>query len=158
MTNQQLEALLIDQSLDELPEEISALLDAYLAQNPEGNAIAAKLRDTVAITERVVVDSPELLEAGEIPSERGARAFPDWARFWAPSPLAKSAALFAVLAMAMGLGFFAGKLNGRSPEEVAPRVAEQPEEHGAGNASPWARYRIEEDGRLAVVPVFEPPS
>jgi anti-sigma factor RsiW len=158
MTNQQLEALLIDQSLGELPEEISALLDAYLAQSPELNPTAARLRDAVTITEQVVVGRPELLEAGAGTPEPVARAIPDWVRWRAPSPLIKRAALFGVLGMAMGLGFFAGKLDGRSPEKVAPRVAEQPDESEAGNASPWARYRFEEDGRLAVVPVFEPQS
>ncbi len=54
MNRDLLEQLLMDQALNELSPESTALLDAYLGDHPEMHSLADSIRETVAIGERAV--------------------------------------------------------------------------------------------------------
>lgn len=147
MTTQQLEALLIDQALGELSEEASVLLELYLDQHPERRTEADRVRSAVGFTESAVVSRPLDLEPGET-----ILAFPRSAsRF---TPMLRAAAAVALLGFAVGAGFLAG--NGTlEPQASAADVANS---ETATEPSPWAQYRFEEDGRLAVIVPSAPNS
>lgn len=139
MTAKQLEALLIDRDLGELSEEASALLDAWLAQFPERRAEADRIRETVGLVEVAVLSRPLALEPDgivSVPPRHG--RLPAWFR---------SAAAVALLGLAVGAGFVAGKGGRGSP----PRPETVPGSEAAAPPSPWARYHLEENGRLAVI-------
>lgn len=139
MTTKQLEVLLIDQSLGELSDEASELLEAFLALSPDRRAEAEQVRHAVACTGAAVASQPLPLEAGE-PIPFPVRS----ARF---SPLLRVAAAIALLGLAAGAGFFAGQ-GGSELRTRAEGIASSPE---SSASSPWARYRVEENGRLAVI-------
>lgn len=74
-----LEALLMDRALNELPPETTKLLDAYLADHPEMQALDDSIQETVATGERAVhAELPTALPA--FPKERmlGRRRFAGW--------------------------------------------------------------------------------
>ena len=147
MTPQQLEALLIDQALGELSEEASVLLELYLDQYPERRAEADRIRNAVGFTESAVVSRPLDLEPGET-----ILAFPRSAsRF---TPILRVAAAFALLGFAVGAGFFAGK----GTLEPGPSAKAGADSKSATESSPWAQYRFEEVGRLAMIPPSDPNS
>jgi len=61
MNRNLLERLLMDQALNELPDETTALLDAYLADHPELQSLADSIQETVTIGKRAVqADLPPL--------------------------------------------------------------------------------------------------
>ncbi|HRQ88544.1 MAG TPA: hypothetical protein PLA50_07090 [Bacteroidia bacterium] len=148
MTAQQLESLLIDQALGELSDEASALLETYLANFPERIAEAERVRQAVGLTGAAVAARPLALEPE---TEAVTLAFPRKERFPA---VMRIAAAVALLGLAVGAGFLAGNA-GRGPD--APREAVVGSEHSAA-PSPWARYHVEADGRLAVVATPDPNS
>lgn len=149
MTTKQLEALLIDQTLGELSEEASALLDAYLVHFPERRGEADQVRRAIALTETAVVTQPLVREAE---TEPVTIPFPARAQSW--RGLLRVAAAVALLGLALTTGFFAGKGSvepGSSAESIT----------GSGTSaapSPWARYRFEDNGRLAVILPSDPNS
>lgn len=149
MTTKQLEALLIDQTLGELSEEASALLEAYLVHFPERRGEADQVRNAIALTETAVVAHPIMREAEADPV---AIPFPVSGSF--SRGLLRTAAAVALLGLALATGFFAGKgsvESGSSVESVT----------GGGTSSapsPWARYRFEDNGRLAVTLPSDPNS
>ncbi len=146
MTTNQLEALLIDQALGELSEDASALLEAWLAHFPERRAEAERIRKAVGFAEAAVVSRPLALQP-----ERPA-VFPAVAP---PLPgLLRLAAAIALLGLAAAGGFFAGK--GGSPSGSSRENIAGPPPQSA--PSPWARYRFEENGRLAVILPADPNS
>ncbi|MCB1229485.1 MAG: hypothetical protein KDN19_04425 [Verrucomicrobiae bacterium] len=158
MKTEHLNALLIDQSLGELPEEVSHLLEAYLEQNPEHRAVASRTREALGLTEKVVIASPELFCAAgeETASEAGLPAILSFVR---PSAWLKVAAALIALGLAAGAGFIGGS---RQTSEKGTSL-EMATENGApsgdkATSSPWARYRLGENGQLAVVPAYEPQS
>jgi ferric-dicitrate binding protein FerR (iron transport regulator) len=139
MTEKQLEALLIDQALGETSGETDALLEAWLEKSPEHRDLAGRIRGAVGLTEGAVVSRPLDLEAAEI------LAFPSsGAR---PHEGFRIAAAIAVLGVAVGLGYLAGK--GSDGSSKAGMTAAKPEVNTA--PSPWARYRVDDNGRLAVI-------
>ncbi len=152
MNPKQLESLLIDQSLGELPEEVSALLNAYLARHPDQSAMVPRIRDALAATETVVTERPELFRVASGDSSAPI-LFP---RFTAS--MGKWAAIIAALAMATGAGFFLGR---QGTDASAGAVADQDAEASEmvpPETSPWARYQFRQDGQLAVVPAYKPQS
>lgn len=146
MTTKQLEALLIDESLGELSEEASALLEAWLVKFPESRAEAEEIRRAVGLTEAAVESRPLDLEMPEVmafPSEKS--RFPG---------LLRLAAGIALLGLAVGAGFLAGK--GSRDLEAPHGVIAVSEEKEA--PSPWARYHVDDKGRLAVILPPQPNS
>lgn len=146
MTTKQLEALLIDESLGELSEEASALLEAWLVKFPESRAEAEEIRRAVGLAEAAVVSQPLDLEMREVMAFSSAKV-----RF---AGLLRVAAGIALLGLAVGAGYYAGKGSGDS---VAPQGVVAASE--VKNApSPWARYRVDDEGRLAVILPHQPKS
>jgi len=139
MTTKQLEALLIDQALGELSEETAALLEAWLDKSPEHRDLAGEIRRAVGHTELAVASRPLEWETEEI--------------FAFPTPRVRSherwriAAAVAILGVALGLGYLAGK--GRNDPRMDGLTAAKSEKTPA--SSPWARYRVDDKGRLAVI-------
>jgi anti-sigma factor RsiW len=146
MTTLQFQALLVDESLGELPEEASALLEAWLVRFPESRAEAEEIRHAVGLAEAAVVSRPLDLEMPEVV------AFPSATpRF---PGLLRLAAGIVLLGLAGGAGFLAGK--GGSDSEAPRGVVAASEEKKA--TSPWARYRVDDEGRLAVILPHQPNS
>lgn len=139
MTTKQLEALLIDQALGEMSGEIAALLEAWLEKTPEHRDLAGEIRRAVGIAEVAVVSRPLDLEPAEIV------AFPA-IRVRSVERLRRAAAV-AILGVAIGLGYLVGK--GKDDSSTAGMTAAKPETAPA--SSPWARYRVDDNGRLAVI-------
>jgi len=149
MTTKQLEALLIDQTLGELSEEASALLEAYLVHFPERRDEADQVRRAIALTETAVVAHPLVREAEADPV-----TIPFPVSGSSPWRLLRTAAAVALLGLALATGFFAGK-GSVEPGSPGEPVA------GSGTStspSPWARYRFEDNGRLAVTLPSDPNS
>lgn len=163
MKNEQLESLLIDQAFGELPEEVSALLDAYLAQHPEQAGEVNVILDAVSVSEKAVIDHPELVATSASRDENeldqtpavtveGARIF---SLLFSPR---FGAAMVAVLLAGVG-GFLAGKAeDSEQSDEPESLVEEAASFRESESESPWARYRLGEDGQLAVVPAFNSKS
>jgi len=64
MKTENLEALLIDRAMGELPAATAELLDEYLAHNPEAAQKSAQLEDTMRnAAESMRVDSPKVTQA-----------------------------------------------------------------------------------------------
>lgn len=146
MTTKQLEALLMDESLGELSEEASALLEAWLERFPKSRAEAEEIRRAVGLVDAAVVSRPLNLETPEV------MAFPLAKGHF--RGLLRLAAGIALLGLAVGAGFLAGKGSGDSE---APRgVVAASEKKEA--PSPWARYRVDDEGRLAVILPHQPNS
>ena len=139
MTTKQLEALLLDQALGELPGETAALLEAGLEISPDHRRRAGEIRSAVGLTEAAVVARPLELEKSEIAvfPTAGVRSLEGL----------RIAAAVAVLGGAVGLGYLAGK--GRNDSSMAGTTAAKAEATPA--SSPWARYRVDDNGRLAVI-------
>lgn len=149
MTTKQLEALLIDQTLGELSEEASALLEAYLVHFPERRDEADQVRRAIALTETAVLSHPLVREAEPDPVTI---PFPVSGSF--SRGLLRAAAAVALLGLALATGFFAGKESVESASSVESVTGS-----GAATApSPWARYRFEDNGRLAVTLPSDPNS
>lgn len=139
MTTQQLESLLIDQALGELPAETAALLEAWLEKTPEHRELAGEIRNAVGLIEVAVVARPFERESAEIvafPASRG-RSLEGL----------RMAAAVAILGVAVGLGYLAGK--GGDDSSMARMTAAKAEATPA--TTPWARYRVDDNGRLAVI-------
>jgi len=146
MTTSQIQALLIDESLGELSEEASALLEAWLAAFPEYRPEAERIRDAVGLAGAAVASRPLVMDTDEV------IAFPASApRFPA---LLRLAAAVALLGLAAGTGFLAGKRDGDSAPS-RPAIADGVR---SSAPSPWAQYRVGENGRLAVVLPSDPNS
>lgn len=150
MTAKQLESLLIDQTLGELSEEASALLESYLIQFPERLEEATRVRRAIGLTEAAVLSRPLFcgLDAEENP---GVLPFVGRRTFF-PAAVYRVAAALVLLGVAAGTGFFAGK-GSRETSHLDGSVAESPL---PAVTSPWARYHFEESGRLAVISSSQP--
>ncbi|MEX2577958.1 MAG: hypothetical protein WD342_02780 [Verrucomicrobiales bacterium] len=139
-----LEALVIDQSLGELPAETADLLDAYLQQNASARETAGRIRAAVGATEDTVNRRPDLFRESLL-AERGRG---DW--LFAFSLLAKPGMRAAALSVLLGLvglgGYILGSAKGVSePEALAEgSVAPDSELLASREETPWARYRIAE--------------
>jgi len=148
MTTSQLEALLIDQALGELPEDIDALLTAYLEVSPARHDEVRAMRESLQLTGEVVAKCPELFSStAPAPPAAGWRPF--LARPWL-----KIAAVFLALALATGAGYRAGRDEAGQRSDVIVKEAEA----ATSSDSPWARYVVAADGRLAVIPAVKPGS
>lgn len=161
MTTQQLETLLMDQSFGELPDEVDALLESLLAQRADFRETAASIREAFQLTGEVVQKRPTLFRADASAPEpvsvqrwRGLRFFTGGA---------KIAAALAVLALAAGLGYRSGHDSRGESGATAPSRSASGAVSGvaAGNPSapsPWARYQVDAEGRLAVLSTNAPRS
>ena len=146
MTTSHIQALLIDESLGELSEEASALLTAWLAAFPEHQAEAQRIRDAVGLTAEAVASRPlDLRAEGVTEIPKPALRLPGWLRL---------AASVVLLGLATGAGFFAGKESG----DVEPGRPAMADEMRSTEPSPWAQYRVGENGRLAVILPSDPNS
>ncbi len=157
MTTQQLETLLIDQSFGELPEEVEALLESLLAQREDLRETAATIREAFQLTGEVVKKRPELFRADpSAPDRAPARRWPDL-RFFSGG--FKIAAALAVLALAAGLGYRSGHDSRaeRFPAAVKHSASDSTDKN-TSSVSPWTRYQVESDGRLAVISTGSPRS
>lgn len=146
MTTKQLEALFIDEALGELSEEASALLEAWLVRFPESRAGAEEIRRAVGLAGAAVVSRPLDLEVPEVKAVSSVKSrLPG---------LLRLAAGIALLGLAVGAGFLAGKGSGDSEAPLGVVAASE-----VNNApSPWARYRVDDQGRLAVILPQQPKS
>lgn len=147
MTTSQLEALLIDQALGELPAEIEALLNAYLEASPahagEVLAMRESLGESLHFTGEVVAKCPELFSpVAPVPST------PGWLALFM-RPWLGIAAVCLALVLAAGAGYRAGRDTAGQSSGIVVEKAEPTD----ASQSPWARYVVADDGRLAVVPV-----
>lgn len=149
MTTTQLEALIIDQSLGELSEEASTLLEAWLNQFPDRMAEAEKVREAIGFAGDAVALRPLDLEPVEIQAFRARTRKP-----WLVHPLLKAAAVIGLLLLAAGAGYRAG-IGTMSPS--TPEVASI-EEASTPSHSPWARYRLDREHRFALVIPSQPRS
>lgn len=146
MTTSQIQALLIDESLGELSEEASALLAAWLAAFPEHQVEAERIRDAVGLTAEAVVSRPlDLRPEAVTDFPKTAPRLPGWLRL---------AASIVLLGLATGGGFFAGKESGAAAPD-RPAVTDGMR---SSEPSPWAQYRVGENGRLAVILPSDPNS
>ncbi|MCB1091646.1 MAG: hypothetical protein KDL87_08945, partial [Verrucomicrobiae bacterium] len=152
MNPEQLESLIIDQSLGELPHDVSALLDGWLALHPEQASIVPAIRNALAATETVVADRPELfrIPIGVVRSWDEEIRFPPFASWLSTSPV-KWVAIFAALALATSVGFFFGRQGQCLIERNVAAQKPEMEKAVPPETSPWARYQIGENGQLALV-------
>lgn len=132
MKLESLDALIIDRSLGELPEEVCELLDAYLSGNPEAAEEAEFLRGAIKVTDRVVNKRADLFrETGESPRENVV-----------VSPFSgrmRIAAVAASICLAGLAGFFLNSEQvSRSNDLRSPALI------ATSQNSPWAKYRIED--------------
>lgn len=159
MNAKHLESLIIDQALDELPEDVSSLLDAYLASHPDSRAEAEDIRDAMGLAHRTLQDHPELVhnrESDDLPANSQViHIFTQITH----SRLAQAALLILTAGI---LGFAIGYQGPSDPETSLTTVdtAELTEPPSA--QIPWARYRIAENslgsGLSAVVSKLESES
>ncbi len=146
MTTSQFQALIIDESLGELSEEASALLAAWLAAFPEHQAEADRIRDAVGLTTQAVASRPlDLRPEAVVEFPKPASRLP---------ALLRLAASVVLLCLAAGAGFFAGKESGDA-DPGRPAMADGMR---SSEPSPWAQYRVGENGRLAVILPSDPNS
>ena len=144
MKKDQLEALIIDKELGELPEEVSSLLDAYLDSQKEARAEAEEIRSALDLTRQTVVESPEMFRA---PSPSGADIM---GRFAVLVSFFRSrqVAMAFLIVLSAAAGFF---LKGNLPSQKAassPMIVEKPavESNVDTSKSIWASYRIDDGG------------
>lgn len=147
------EALVIDHSLGELPADVAALLEAYLAAHPEQAREAERIREAVGLAGKTLERHPELLhDSGE------AATSPELLqRFAMLTSFLQTRAALASLAMVLAglIGFFLGQ-NQTPPEPTGTAnlaAVEEPSTPERNRDSPWARYSLEdlEPGLAAVV-------
>lgn len=128
-----LEALLMDRALNELPPETTKLLDAYLADHPEMQALDDSIQETVAIGERAVrAELPTELPA--FPKERmpSRRRFAGWnaANLWI--------AVAASLVVGIGIGMSGMRWKNEPPQKhpglMVSQVESQPKSDGFESA------------------------
>ena len=151
MNPNQLQALLIDRHFGELPQEVAALLDAYLEICPEAGAEAGKVRDVLAVTRATVARHPDLLPASDLPGalpveppRTGQRRF--------GGPALRLAAAVTLLGALIAGSYYAGWSRSEAVRLSPPPIAAgEPVMEPGEPESPWARYRVGADGRLAVV-------
>lgn len=156
MTIQQLETLLIDQAFGELPEEVDALLESLLVQRDDLRETAAAVREAIQFSGEVVSNRPGLFRTDFSESDRAAaRRWPDL-RFFTVG--LKMAAAVAVLALAAGLGYRSGHSSRAETPPPAASTSAKGSAVGHFSVSPWARYQVESDGRLAVITSGSPRS
>ncbi len=159
MTTEQLNALLVDQAMGELPAEVSDLLNAYLAASPGAREEARRVHRALGLTREVVGRHPELFR-GE-PTPRLA-LLGGWLRRLPARPTLAAAALVAALATVGWTGFVAGTARqADAPTAAAPAAVDPPttpptrpapgpteEPSLAADAAagftplPWARYDL----------------
>ncbi|MAS93184.1 MAG: hypothetical protein CMO55_08305 [Verrucomicrobiales bacterium] len=148
MNPRSLEALLLDRSFGELSPEASELLDAYLALHPEAQTDAAKIEETIAITEAAVTIRPELFSEAQLSkglddSEKIVPfSFPVWMR---------AAAAVAILSLVGAFGYIAGSQSAPSGEMKSSTPLAS-----TTTQSPWAQYRITDSGIEASIPTPTP--
>lgn len=128
-----LEALLMDRALNELPPETTKLLDAYLADHPEMQALDDSIQETVAIGERAVhAELPA--ELPPFPKERmvSRRRFAGWstANLWI--------SVAASLLIGIGIGMSGMRWKDEPPQKHAglmvSQVQSQPKSDGFESA------------------------
>lgn len=145
MKTADLEALLIDRSLGELPPGVEELLDAHLAHNPADAAAAREFTSTV----RQAQSALPVATAGELPPIPAAlltRPAPA-----SRPPVRELLKFAAVLALGLALG---SQFHGRSPAPAtstaqtiafAPVAAAPPRATAAGPF--WSLTRVEAEAR-----------
>jgi hypothetical protein len=139
MNSTSLQALIVDQHFGELSPEVTDLLENHLAQNAEARAEADRVRQTLAVTETVVLRHPELVGAVQAASAEPERVASP--RSIGISWLAKAASITLLAALASTAGFFLGRNQNRAPETSAV-VASDTSQRPPRKDSPWARYRV----------------
>jgi len=143
MNAEHLEALVIDQSLGELPPDVSALLDAYLGSHPEHAREAQRIREAVSLTGQTMDRHPELVR--ETDQEL---ATPDFMqRLTLLVSFLQSRAAFVSLAVLVAalVGFWAGQGQSAPASPAAPELAAEHSTNTERKAdSPWARYDLDD--------------
>lgn len=128
-----LEALLMDRALNELPPETVKLLDAYLADHPEMQALDDSIQETVALGERAVhAELPT--ELPPFPKERmvSRRRFAGFntANLWI--------SVAASLLIGIGIGMFGMRWKDEPPQKhtglMVSQVQSQPKSDGLESA------------------------
>ncbi len=156
MNAKHLESLIIDQALDELPEDVSALLDAYLATHPDARAEAEDIRDAMGLAHRTLQDHPELVrnrETDDLPAKSQVAQFITQIT---QTRLAQAALLVLTAGI---LGFVIGHRDTPDSQATLAKVETAESNESPSAPIPWARYRIAENslgsGLSAVVSNLE---
>ena len=120
MKTENLEALLIDRALGELPPATTELLDEYLMRNPAVSKEAEEFTHTLGIAEKVL----------RIPATKTLRAFPREAleREQRVLKWRRNAYLVLKLAACLALGFFIGSF-GKAPTNTGAITKVESQSH-----------------------------
>ncbi|MEM7144884.1 MAG: hypothetical protein AAF591_07090 [Verrucomicrobiota bacterium] len=146
MKSEQLESLIIDQALGELPPDVSELLDLYLQDHPERRVDADHTLNAVDMTRQVIQNHPEGILDQQGDTERSIPDISSLAgRLRASQALKTLAAAALIMFVALG-GFLVGK---RQPNLISDTHTTAPEQ--SESQSPWARYELEADGQILVL-------
>lgn len=144
MNPSSLHALVIDRHFGELSPEAAELLELHLTENPGAQAEAQRILRALAVTQKTVMQHPELARVpfGEKAQSPGPRR--PW-RLASLTPwLARAAAVLLLAALTSTGGFLAGRSSAPSSTAMTtPSAAEAPAPAtSARKESPWARYRM----------------
>jgi ferric-dicitrate binding protein FerR (iron transport regulator) len=140
MTQEILNRLLIDRSLDALAPDVSALLDAYLEREQDHSEAAQEIEESVRLARLALGPGPALqlppLKLLPLPERPAAESRPH--RAWWPAELA------AALVLGIGLGFLAFRPGEPARVKVETAAATAPIEtvdSGSSNAF-WSVKRL----------------
>lgn len=150
MKQEDLESLILDRHLGELPGEVPALLDAYLRQVPDSERIVASLVNAAGLAETVITRNPALVQ-NVADTQKG----PGTSELPGKVPLARlipvlSAACGVVLALFVGFQWGVRTPSRATVEAVSESESERP------TASPWARYNVGDLARQRTQAVIFP--
>lgn len=142
MNPSSLHALVIDRHFGELSPEATELLELHLEENARAQAEAQRILRALAVTQRTVMQHPELARLPLMEKTPSSPAPQPW--IWTSlSPwLARAAAVLLLATLTGAGGFLAGRSSASSsainaPEAKVPAPATAPRKE-----SPWARYRM----------------
>lgn len=144
MNNSQLEALIIDHEFGELPDEVSSLLEAYLATHTEAQMEAGKIRDAMDVTGKTVKHHPEMFRA---PGNSGSAVLKRLAL--ALTYLNSRHTAFALAVVFSAVAGFLVKGSFQSKSAASAPIAVESKHLGGKpntNKSLWASYRIDDGG------------
>lgn len=139
MNSMSLHALIVDQHFGELSPEVAELLENHLGQNAEARAEADRIKQTLAVTESVVLRHPELV--GAVPVDPVERQGLPRRRGFGASWLAKAASIALLAGLASTAGFFLGRNQDPAPATTTLATTDAVERPPRKD-SPWARYRV----------------
>lgn len=142
MNPSSLHALVIDRHFGELSPEAAELLDLHLAENAGSQAEAQRILRALAVTQKTVLQHPELACMPLVEKTPSPDAAPPRFRAALLPRLARAAAVLLLAALTGTGGFLAGRSSASSAVATAPEVAAPAPAVPPRKESPWARYRM----------------